>query len=256
MLYVADSHQIIGQPEEEQALLARATAWGAGELALYGLGPLLEPSTQGARALESFANRARARGIALVAPIAGIDRPTALERFEGAHPHARFAGWVTELEYWHECGNERRGSRTCFAPLDRLLSAMSAAAMRRGERPWIGVYLGYPTREEARSIGRRADRVLLSYTGTTPRAALADRRDPLRSPARRLAHFAAVRAELWPILYARGEVPMDGWVRPRAERGVPAGLQAAEHEIGLGLGERRQGGFAWFDYRGMTSLER
>ncbi len=188
-----------------------------------------------------------------MAPIAGIDRLDAVGRFERAHPDARFVGWVTELEYWRECGAARRGRRPCFEQLDTLLSAMERARATRDDPPWLGVYVGYPTREEAAELGRRADRVLLNYHGRDPVHAFG-RRAGRHSIARRLSYFAGARAQLWPILYARGEVHMGRWLRTHdldaAEHGLVDTLRA--HPVQ----DARFGGLALFDYRALDRIER
>lgn len=249
MLYVADSSDIVGDPDAEARLIARARAWNVSELALYGLAALLDP--RDAR-LARFAERAHAAGLALIAPIAGIDRVDAIARYERTHPSAHFAGWVTELEYWHECGALESGRRPCFDRLDRLLSAMERAASARADRrPWLGVYVGYPTAEEALEIGRRADRVFLNYHGRDPESAYTRRASARYSIEERLARFAGTRARLWPILYARGEVHMERWLgdhdAAEAERELAA--LAAPHG-------RRFDGFAWFDYGALDRIER
>jgi hypothetical protein len=253
LLYVADAHRIVGHGAAEEALLQRAAAWDVGELALYGLGPLLEPSEPSAQALAAFSQRARAAGIGLVAPVAGVDRVDALERFERAHPDARFTGWVTELEYWNRCAEARNGRRPCFRELRSLVERMSASADRRVDRPWIGVYLGYPTRAEARWIARSVDRVFLGYPGRSPVVATAPRRDILRSPDHRLARFAGARVAIWPIVYARGEAPMDPWLRERGP--VSTAMRDAERELAQESPQARFAGFAWFDDAGLASLD-
>ncbi len=253
---MAELDRIVGDSRAETGLLTCATQWGVTDLILYGLGPMLAPRSPRAGALASFAARARRRGLAPIAPVAGQDRVSAIRRFEEAHPEARFEGWVTELEYWHDCEERETGIRPCFARMDSLLTAMNAAAATRTERPWIGAYLGYPTLAEARSIARRSDRVLLNYPGQSPSHASARRLAARQSADRRLARFRGLRAEVWPILYSRGELHMSPWLRERAARGIAAATSDAERTLTEAAGGRPRGfaGFAWFDYQGLLTL--
>jgi hypothetical protein len=219
-------------------LLAFVEAHRMVEVALYGLAPLFGDSAGEAR-LASFINAARARGIEVAAPVAGADRVDALIAYAANHPEAPFATWVTELEYWHDCETET-GLRPCYASLEDLLVRMAAGAARVQPRPRLAAYVGHPTPVEAEAIGRHVERVLVHHYGTDPVEAAS------RLPDRSLDFGAGV--EVWPILYARGHVPM-------GEHLEAHGLDDTETAFRRALQQQRPeltlGGVQYFDFEAL-----
>ncbi|MCA9610858.1 MAG: hypothetical protein KC619_34920, partial [Myxococcales bacterium] len=124
----------VGSFAERDAALELAAAHGVSEITLYGLGGALSHETD---TLAAFIEAAQARGVGAIAPVSGMDRVESLARFEREHPSARFAGWVTEFEFWNAPGPERAAQ---FAELQRMLTAMRAAKTDG----WVACYLGYP----------------------------------------------------------------------------------------------------------------
>ncbi|MBX3273484.1 MAG: hypothetical protein KF729_24685 [Sandaracinaceae bacterium] len=222
--------------DEREAALAFALEHGVSELTLYGLGRALgaEPA-----ALAAFVAEARARGLAVAAPIAGLDRVEALARYEAAHPEGRFDGWSTELEYWNAPPNERPHH---FEQLQALLTAMRAAK-RDG---WIACYLGYPSAEEAAWIAAHVDRVYLSFAVPDPARAL-EWGEGLRSHRARHGYFDG-RVPIWPIVYTRGDAHLRPWLAQRS-------IAALEEALARALGGR-MAGVAYFDHGSLRDVFR
>ena len=214
--------------DERDAALAFALERGVSELTLYGLGPVLgaEPT-----AVTAFVADAHAREIAVVAPVAGLDRVEALARYEAEHPEGRFDGWSTELEYWNAPPSERPRH---FEQLQALLTAMRAA---KGDG-WIACYLGYPSAEEAAWIAAYVDRVYLSFAVPDPARAL-EWGEGVRSHRARHAYFDG-RVPIWPIVYTRGDAHLAPWLAQRS-------VGALEGALARSLGGRLAG-VAYFDH--------
>lgn len=217
---------------------------------LYGLGPVLADESLRAR-LARFIDGLRAAGVEVGAPVAGSDRLEALRRFSRDFPDARFSTLVTEYEYWNAPAHERADR---FAALFGLLAEMRAYAdeLTTADRSVrVGVYLGYPTRDEVQRLAGLVDFAYVNYPVAHPKRAWRYGRRDVGSMRDRLAWLVDAGIEVWPLLYARGEVHMGGWLADRdladAER-----VLLADQSRDVDLAPASLGGFYWFAYPAAT----
>jgi hypothetical protein len=207
---------------------------------LYGLAPLLRDEA-GAHALGALVQSLHAAGARTVgAPIANVRRLAEVLHAGEVDAAARLDELVTEDEYWNRCarsavqaGDTERAD--CFAPFVDLVGQLREAAARAaagGRRVRVGAYLGYPTPAEVRRLGGLLDFVLLDYPVRSPELGwehVHGKGGPLRD---RFRWCAGAGLEIWPILYARGEVSIGPWLRSH-------GLAAAEDAF-IGAATRDQ----------------
>jgi hypothetical protein len=249
-LYVEDTPAIVADDAQLASLVQFARDHAIERIVFYRLGDVLATPALEDR-LAAAIQTLRAAGVTTIgAPIAGAQRLDTLAEYDERHPDARFDLLVTELEYWNRCGGRARDVdpeevRACFAPMEALLDAMRAAAdasTARGAPVRVAAYLGDPTAGEVRRIAARVDHVLLQYAVRSPVDAHA--RDSLR---RRLASLAAAGVEVWPILYARGEVDMSAWLATNDLDATEAAFRA-DLAATPDLANVTIGGFQYFTY--------
>jgi len=216
-LYVSDAVGAATRADRRARLVGLVQSGGFTHVTLYGLGAFFRPGAD-VGALRALVAELRSKGVrSISAPVGGVDRVRALEALAMRRDGVSFDAWVTEDEWWNGCAardldvltlDVRRG---CFSAFSGLVAVMRAAAMRLGAEGHVvrlGAYLGYPTKGEAAWLSERLDFVFLDQPGAHPESAARASAPRAAYRLERFRWFAEAGVTVWPIFYARGEVPM------------------------------------------------
>jgi hypothetical protein len=207
-VYVSDPTPLLGDADQFAGELA---AHQFAVVIAYKLAALLGDSR-----LAPWIDKLHAHGLRVYAPIGGTKGLDGVNQFIAAHPGTYFDGLVTEYEFW----NHKADRAQSFAELLALVKAMrdSEPTWSHGHPAKVGVYLGYPTHQEAHQLAPLIDFAFLNYSVKTAVGAF-DHMGAV-SYADRWALFAMLPE--YPIFYSNGEVDM------RASLAETNGMTTAE----------------------------
>jgi hypothetical protein len=242
VVYVRDAAALTSG--EHRRLLRLVDSREVTDVAPYGLGPLLS-TRAGRAAVAKRIDELHTHGARVIVPIAGADRLRALDLLAAEHPTTYVDALVTELEFW----NRRDDRARAFEETMQLISEMRAWARRARHVAEVGVYLGYPTRDEAARLAAAIDFAYLNYSVASPKRAW-NHVHASSSLRARYAMFAGTRVALWPIFYATGEVDM----RRALETSGVAGAEAAfiaDQRADRELASVAPAGFVYFTLEAM-----
>lgn len=248
-MYVSDA---AGALDAGDALPDAADRLHIDRVVFYGLGEILGDPAQETRLAEMVAALQRRGVTSIGAPIAARSRIVEVLAYSRSHPKARIDVLISELEYWRDCPADPAPDdatlRPCFEPMDGLLDEMRKAAtdeLTAGRPMSVGVYVGYPSPGEAKRIAEVADFVVANYNVRTP-----DRAHEGHRRRNRLAALVAAKLEVWPILYARGDVHMRPWLDAYGLDAAEAAFRATLDDPALP--SPRLGGYQYFAFEAMA----
>jgi len=228
---------ILGDQAKENKLLDFATHYQIQSLSLYDLHHILPARN---RALATFITKASQRYIKVSAVVGGNHDVAKLGSYqEGHHGTERFAGIVTEFEFWNS------GKYPEFIALVKGIAASHALQ----DLP-IAAYVGNRSvvRQNAKPIADNVHQIFLACYAVSPSQAAQATKDTRRS-------FNGLPVEVIPIFSAEGktgraggEFFMGDWLRSQKARYPNQNpLKTAESEFNAIAGEVIQS-YQYYEY--------